>query len=416
MNALRRFFHSLGPGLITGSADDDPSGITTYSVVGARHGLTLLWTAWLTWPLMAAVQLVCARIGMVTGRGLGAALGQKFSPAIMRVLAALLLIVNTLTIAADLAGMGDAANILVPIPTLIWVIVFGVALVVSTIGLRYATIERVLKWLTLALFAYVIDGLYIGHDWGTVLHASLLPRLAWFRDPTLWTALVAVLGTTISPYLFFWQTSQEVEEKKRDGRTTVAQRVGMTDHALAVRKLDVGVGTFFSNVVMFFIILTTALTLHASGKSIETSREAAEALRPLAGSFAALLYTVGIIGTGALAVPIMSGSAAYMFAETFGWRQGIDQPLRGARGFYGVMSTSIAIGIALNFGGLSAVKAMYWAAVLNGLLAPVVLIAILVVAADRTVMHGQPASKREWWAVAVTTALMTAAAAAMLLV
>src|SRR5919204_1163602 len=190
MNALRRFFHSLGPGLITGSADDDPSGITTYSVVGARHGLTLLWTAWLTWPLMAAVQLVCARIGMVTGRGLGAALGQKFSPAIMRVLAALLLIVNTLTIAADLAGMGDAANILVPIPTLIWVIVFGVALVVSTIGLRYATIERVLKWLTLALFAYVIDGLYIGHDWGTVLHASLLPRLAWFRDPTLWTALV----------------------------------------------------------------------------------------------------------------------------------------------------------------------------------------------------------------------------------
>jgi NRAMP (natural resistance-associated macrophage protein)-like metal ion transporter len=416
MEKLRAVLRSLGPGLITGAADDDPSGITTYSVVGAQHGYRLLWTAWLTWPMMAAVQLICARIGMVTGRGLMAALRRKLPRPAIRAIALLLLAVNTLTVAADLAGMGDAANMLIGAPTLLWVVVFGATIAVAAIQLRYVVLERVLKWLTLALFAYVVDGFYIGHDWGTILHAAVVPTLPPLRDHAVWTALVAVLGTTISPYLFFWQTSQEVEEEKALGRTTVEQRWGMTRQEFAVRKRDVGIGTFLSNLVMFFIILATALTLHASGRSIETSREAAEALRPLAGGLAALLYTVGLIGTGALAIPTMSGSAAYALAETFGWRQGIDQRLSRARSFYAVMAASIAIGIALNFAGMRPVKAMYFAAILNGLLAPIVLIAILMVAVDRKLMRDQPASKTEWWAVAVTTALMTAAAAAMLLV
>ena len=410
---LGNFFRSLGPGLITGAADDDPSGITTYSIAGARHGTALLWTAWLSWPLIAAVQLVCARIGMVTGQGLTAALRRKFPAVIVRPIAVALVVVNTLNIAADLAGMGDAANMVIPVPTLVWVIVFGVGIAAAAIRLRYVVIERALKWLTLVLLAYVIDGLYIGRNWGAILHATFLPPLPSLRDHALWTALVAVLGTTISPYLFFWQASQEVEEEKALGRNTVAERAGMTDHEFAIRKRDVGLGTFFSNLVMFFIILTTGLTLYAAGKPIETSREAAEALRPLAGSFAALLYTLGLIGTGALAIPVMSGSAAYVLAETFDWHQGIDERLRGAPAFYLVMTASIALGMVLNFAGLNPIKAMYWTAVVNGLLAPIVLIAILMVAADRRVMRDQPSTAWQWWAVAVTALVMTVAAVGM---
>ena len=412
-HALRRFFGSLGPGLVTGAADDDPSGITTYSIAGAQHGMALLWTAWLTWPMMAAVQLVCARIGMVTGQGLMAALRRKFPGSVVRVLALLLLFVNTLNVAADLAGMGDAANMLTGAPALIWVFVFGVAIAGGAIRLRYVVFERVLKWLTLVLFAYVVDALYIGGEWSRILTATFVPSFPSLRDHALWTALVAVLGTTISPYLFFWQTSQEVEEEKALGRRTTEERHGMTADAFAVRTRDVGIGTFFSNLVMFFIILTTALTLHAHGVSIETSRQAAEALRPLAGPLAALLYTLGIIGTGALAIPIMSGSAAYVLAETFDWHQGIDERLRGAPAFYGVMTASIALGMVLNFAGLNPIKAMYWTAVVNGLLAPIVLIAILMVAADRRVMRDQPSTAWQWWAVAVTAVVMTVAAVGM---
>ena len=363
--------------------------------------------------MMAAVQLVCARIGMVTGEGLTAALRRKFPLAAVRVLAVLLLLVNTLNIAADLAGMGDAANMLIGAPALLWIVVFGVVIALGVMRLRYVVFERVLKWLTLVLFAYVVDGLSMGGDWGRILHATFLPSLPSLRDHAAWTTLVAVLGTTISPYLFFWQSSQEVEEEKAAARSDVPARRGMSAAEFAGRKRDVGVGTFFSNVVMFFIILTTALTLHVHGAAIETSRQAAEALRPLAGSFAALLYTAGIIGTGALAIPIMSGSAAYVFAETFGWREGIDERLSGAPAFYAVLAASIAIGVILNFAGLDPIAAMYWAAVVNGLLAPVVLIAILIIAADRTLMHDQRASRWEWWVVLFTTAVMTAAAVGM---
>jgi NRAMP (natural resistance-associated macrophage protein)-like metal ion transporter len=411
---LRRFFSSLGPGLITGVADDDPSGITTYSVAGARHGTALLWTAWVTWPMIAVVQLMCARIGMVTGRGLTASLRRKFPRPVVATLAILLLLTNTLNIGADLAGMGDVANMLTGLPPFVWVVLFGAAIAVGAIELRYVSFERVLKWLTLALFAYVVDGLYVAHDWGRILHAAFLPALPSLRDRALWTTVVAILGTTISPYLFFWQTSQEVEEEKARGRRTVKQREHMTHYAFWLRKRDVGIGSFFSNLVMFFIILTTGIVLHPHGNmSIETSRQAAEALRPLVGSAAAVLYALGIIGTGALAIPIMSGATAYVLAETVGWREGIDQNLRGARWFYTVIAASIVLGIVLNAAGVNPIKAMYLAAVVNGVLAPIVLVAILLVAADPRLMRDQPSPALERGVVLVTTALMALAAVAM---
>ena len=323
---VKRFWASLGPGVITGAADDDPSGIATYSVAGAQFGTSLLWTAFLTWPLMAAVQTMCARIGMVTGRGLMAALRKRFPRWLLVTAASALLIANTINIGADLSGMADAAELLTGLNSHVWVILFGVGVAWATIRLRYAVIARVLKWLALVLFVYVIAAIHIGPVWSAVAHAAFVPSLP--QGAAGWATLVAILGTTISPYLFFWQASQEVEEEKALGRHSLVGRRGATRGELLTRKLDVGVGTFFSNIVMFFIILTTALTLNRHGlTTLETSRQIAQALEPLAGRFAALLYTAGIVGVGLLAIPTLSGSAAYAFAETFGWRQGIDSPL-----------------------------------------------------------------------------------------
>ena len=410
---VRRFVSVLGPGLITGAADDDPSGIATYSIAGARLGTSLLWTAWLTWPLMAAVQMMCARIGMVSGMGLAGALRKKFPRWLLVVVCLALFAANTINIGADLSGMADAAEMLTGLDSHYLVVVFGVGIAWATIRLRYYQIASVLKWLALVLFAYVITAIHIGPDWATVFR-DLIPSVP--RGSEAWGMLVAILGTTISPYLFFWQASQEVEEEKALGRRMLRSRFGATDREIGDRKIDVGVGTFFSNLVMFFIILTTALTLHRHGLTkIETSRQVAEALRPLAGRFAELLYTVGIIGTGLLAIPTLSGSAAYAFAETFGWRQGLDQKLKSARYFYGIVIFSTAAGIALDFAGINPVQALYWTAVVNGLLAPFLLVGILVVACDRDCMHGQPSSLLGSFVVAVAALLMFGAAAGMFL-
>jgi len=410
---VRRFVSVLGPGLITGAADDDPSGIATYSIAGARLGTSLLWTAWLTWPLMAAVQMMCARIGMVGGMGLAGALRKKFPRWLLVVVCLALFAANTINIGADLSGMADAAEMLTGLDSHYLVVVFGVGIAWATIRLRYYQIASVLKWLALVLFAYVITAIHIGPDWATVFR-DLIPSVP--RGSEAWGTLVAILGTTISPYLFFWQASQEVEEEKALGRRMLRSRFGATDREIGDRKIDVGVGTFFSNLVMFFIILTTALTLHRHGLTkIETSRQVAEALRPLAGRFAELLYTVGIIGTGLLAIPTLSGSAAYAFAETFGWRQGLDQKLKSARYFYGIVIFSTAAGIALDFAGINPVQALYWTAVVNGLLAPFLLVGILVVACDRDCMHGQPSSLLGSFVVAVAALLMFGAAAGMFL-
>ena len=409
---LRAFWKSLGPGIVTGAADDDPSGIATYSVAGAQFGSALLWAALFTWPLMVAVQVMCARIGMVTGRGIAGALRHKFPRPVLLVAAVALFIANTINLGADLTGMADASELLTGIDSHIWVVVLGVAIAVATIRLRYATIARVLKWLALSLVAYVITALYVGPDWGVVARDTFVPRIP--PGGGAWATLVAILGTTISPYLFFWQASQEVEEEKAIGRRRVADRVGAQAYEITTRKIDITIGAFFSNAAMFFIILATALTLHRAGlTTIETSREVSEALAPIAGRFAALLYTIGLLGTGALAIPTLAGSGAYAFAEIFGWRQGIDEPYNRAPGFYAMFISSVAIGIALDFANVNAVAALYWTAVINGVLAPFLLVGILIAASDRDLMHGQPSSPLGRAVVGVTAVLMFGAAIAM---
>jgi NRAMP (natural resistance-associated macrophage protein)-like metal ion transporter len=410
---VRRFFRLLGPGVITGAADDDPSGIATYSVTGAQTGTTLLWTAVVTWPLMAAVQMMCARIGMVTGEGLAGALQKKLPRPLVLGAAIALFLANTLNVGADLAGMADAAAELTGWNSGLYVVCFGALIAVLTIRCRYAQICAILKWLVVVLFAYVIGAFLTRPAWGAVLHDTFVPT--WPRTHDGRMMLVALLGTTISPYLFFWQSSQEVEEEKAAGRRMLVVRHGATRNQLLNRRIDVSLGTFFSNLVMFFIIVTCAMTLHRSGDTqIETARQAAAALRPLAGKFATLLYTVGIIGVGLLAIPTLTGSAAYAFAETLHWRQGLDQRFRGARAFYAVVVASSLCGVLLNFIGVNPVKALVWTAVVNGILSPFLLVGILLVASDRKIMKGQVSSLPSRILVGLTALAMFAAALAML--
>lgn len=410
--ARASLWRMLGPGLITGAADDDPSGIATYSIAGAQFGMSLLWTAPLAWPLMAAVQYSCARIGMVTGRGLLAALAHRFPRPLLLAVCLALFLANTINIGADLAGMAEAAELLSGVSSHWWVIGFATLILWATVQLRYAQIARLLKWLALVLLAYVAAAIDIGPDWSAVIRATLVPRLP--TDHAGWLTLVAILGTTISPYLFFWQASQEVEEEKGQGRSSRRSREGATADELLRRRVDVVVGTFFSVFTMFFIMLTTALTLHAHGLTqVTTSGEVAQALEPLAGARARLLYTAGIVGLGTLAIPTLAGSAAYAFAELFGWRQGIDQQWRRARAFYAVIAVSVIAGVVVDFTPIGAVRALFLTAVLNGLLSPLLLVAIAAVAADATIMRGQPVGWLGRSAVLLTALLMAAAAVVM---
>ena len=412
---IRALLKSLGPGIITGAADDDPSGIATYSIAGAQLGTKLLWTALLTWPLMAAVQMMCARIGKVTGQGLAANFKQRFPKWLLLAFVIALLIANTINIAADLAGMADAASMLSGVNSHWFVVVFALLISWATIRLQYQQIANVLKWLVLVLMAYPITAFVVGANWSQVLRDTLIPSVPHSRNE--WATLVAILGTTISPYLFFWQASEEVEEEKSAGQSSLTKRRGATTEELGLRNLDVGVGAFFSNIVMFFIILTTAITLNRHGiMNIETSRQAAEALRPFAGKFATTVFTLGIVGAGFLAIPTLAGSAAYAFAETLGWRQGLNKKLRQARLFYALILVSTGVGVALDYIGINPVKALYWTAVINGLLAPFLLVAILIVAANKKLMQGQPSSRLGWTVVAITTLAMFAAGIAMFVV
>ena len=364
---------------------------------------------------MAAVQMMCARIGKVTGQGLAANFKQRFPKWLLLAFVVALLMANTINIAADLAGMADAASMLSGINSHWFVVAFALLISWATIRLQYRQIADVLKWLVLVLFAYPITAFVVGADWSQVLRDTLIPSVPHTRNE--WATLVAILGTTISPYLFFWQTSEEVEEEKSAGERTLAQRRGATQEELELRNIDVGVGAFFSNTVMFFIILSTAITLNRHGiMNIETSRQAAEALRPLAGNFAATLFTVGIVGVGFLAIPTLAGSTAYAFAETLGWREGLNKKLKGARWFYALILLSTGVGVVLDFIGINPVKALYWTAVINGLLAPFLLVAILIVAANKKLMQGQPSSRLGWTVVAITTIAMFAAGIAMFVV
>jgi Mn2+/Fe2+ NRAMP family transporter len=409
---LRRFFRALGPGVTTGAADDDPSGIATYSVVGAQFGTAFLWASWLTWPLMGSVQMMCARVGMVTGQGLAGAFCEKFPRWIVAFIALALLGANIINIASDLAGMADSAEMLGAGSSHVYVWVFGLGICVATIRLRYHMIANTLKWLALALLAYVITAFLAKPHWASVLHDTLVPVLP--HGSAAWAALVAILGTTISPYLFFWQAGQEVEEEKAKGRLMLISRRGATRSELHDRRLDIGAGTFFSNVVMFFIILTTALTLHAHGvTSISSTRQAAEALRPLAGDGAYFLYTIGLVGTGLLAIPTLAGSAAYALAETFDWTYGLDEKLHNAVAFYAVFVLATVAGAAMDLFNINPIKALYWSAVLNGLLAPFLLVALFLVATDKRIMQGQTSSLTSRWVVGLTTVVMFGAAIGM---
>jgi Mn2+/Fe2+ NRAMP family transporter len=410
-NPIKWFFSNLGPGVITGAADDDPSGIATYSTAGALLGTGLLWTALITWPLMASVQMMCARIGMVTGRGLAGAFHHKLPKLLITIFATALLLANTINIGADLSGMADAAQMVFGFNSHLLVALFGLAITLATVFFRYHSIASILKWLALTLFAYVITAFVIGPDWRAVAHDTFVPSLP--KGHAAWATMVAILGTTISPYLFFWQASQEIEEQKAAGRRMVARR-GATRHELGVRGMDVGVGTLFSNLVMYFIILTTALTLHRHGiTNIETTRQAAEALIPFAGKFAALLFTLGVLGVGFLAIPTLAGSAAYACAETFGWHQGLDAKFKSARAFYGIVIFSTVIGMALDFARISPVKALFYTAEINGLLAPFLLVGVLLIATDRKIMRNQPSSLLSVICVCLATLLMFGAAIGM---
>ena len=409
---LQRFLSTLGPGVITGAADDDPSGIATYSSAGAQLGTSLLWTALFTWPLMGCVQMMCARIGMVTGRGLAGAFRKKFPKPLLVVISVALFLANTINVASDLAGMGDALEVLTGLNSHYFVAPLGIGIGVAIIRLRYYQIASVLKWLAAVLFVYVITAFLVHPDWSSVLKATFIPSLP--RGHEAWATLVAILGTTISPYLFFWQAAQEVEEEKAKGRRLLVQREGATRGEINERGLDVGVGTFFSNLVMYFIILTTALTLHKNGiTDVTSSKEAAEALRPLAGNLATTLYTIGVLGTGLLAIPTLSGSAAYAFAETFDWKTGLDRRLRRARPFYAVIIISTAVGIGMDFIDVNPIRALFWTAVINGLLAPFLLVGIFLIAIDKKIMLGQPSSLVTRVMVALATVLMFGAAIGM---
>jgi Mn2+/Fe2+ NRAMP family transporter len=412
---IKRVLRALGPGVTTGAADDDPSGVTTYSVVGAQFGTSFLWSALLTWPLMGCVQMMCARVGMVTGMGLAGAMRQKFPRWVVGLIALALLIANTINIASDLSGMADAAQMLGAGPSRVYVWVFGLGICLLTVWLRYQQIAQVLKWLAVALFAYVITAFLSHPHWPGVLHDAVIPSLP--HGQPAWAALVAILGTTISPYLFFWQAGQEIEEEKAKGRRLLVHRRGATSHEIIDRRIDVGVGTFFSNLVMFFIILTTAVTLHKHGiLTITTTKEAAQALRPLAGNYAYFLYTIGIVGTGLLAIPTLAGSAAYAFAETFDWTYGLNEKLNSAVSFYLVFIIATLGGVALDFLNVDPIKALYWTAILNGLLAPFLLVALLLVSNDERIMQGQCSSSITRRVVMLATVVMFVAAIAMFLV
>ena len=384
--AKPRWLRQLGPGLITGAADDDPSGIATYSQAGAQFGYSMLWSMVFTLPLMAAIQIVSARIGYVTGRGLAANIKHSFSHPVLVAVVALLLAANTLNIAADIAAMAEALRLLLGGSAHVYAVTFGLASLLLQVFLPYRAVVRWLKWLTLALLAYVAVAFTVRIDWGQVLQRTLDPQLPLTRETLL--TVVAVFGTTISPYLFFWQAGQEVEDRAPD-HDGVPPGAGEVRRHLRRIKWDTHVGMLFSNLVAFFIILSTAATLHAAGvTTIETSAQAAEALRPLAGEGAFLLFALGIIGTGMLAVPVLAGSAAYAVAEAAGWRGSLTLRLEQGegRGFYGVMAAATLGGVALCFTPIDPVRALYWSAVINGVIAVPIMAVMMLLASRPSVM------------------------------
>jgi len=376
---------ALGPGLITGAADDDPSGIATYSQVGAQFGYAMGWVMVFSYPLMAVIQQVSAEIGCVTGAGIAQNLRLHYPRWLLRSVVLILLVANIANLGADVGAMGQALELLIGGPVALFTVAFGVLCVVLEVFLSYRRYAEVLKWLTLSLFSYVAVVFAVHVPWGEALRGALLPTLALDTDHA--EALVAVLGTTISPYLFFWQAAEEVEEELR--RTIKPLYVAPAEAGPELRRIrtDTWVGMGYSNLISLFIIIATAATLHVQGiTDIQTSAQAASALRPIAGDFAFAIFAIGILGTGLLAVPVLAGSAAYAVCEAVGWVEGLDRKWYDARAFYGTIAFATLVGVGLNFTGIDPIKALYWSAVLNGLLAAPLMATMLVIATNRTIM------------------------------
>jgi NRAMP (natural resistance-associated macrophage protein)-like metal ion transporter len=404
----------LGPGLITGAADDDPSGIATYSQAGAAFGYGLLWTALISLPLMSAIQLMCARIGIVARSGLAAVLREHY-PRWTLWLACLLLVVgNTINIAADLGGMAAAAKLLTGIPAIWFVPAFTALILALLVFASYEKMTRVLKWLTLALFSYVFAAMLSGAEWLAVLRGTFLPHIGFSRNYLL--TFVAIMGTTISPYLFFWQAAQNAEQDAHIMRRIVGRPRRAVQRELRAAARDVNVGMLFSNLIMYFIILTAGATLHPAGiTNVQTAEQAATALQPLAGSAATLLFTLGLVGTGILGVPVLAGSAAYAIAEAAAWRAGMDEKVHNARQFYGVIAVAMGAGMLLNFFHANAIKLLIGSAVINGLLAPPLIAIVLVVCNNEKVMGTHKNGRTLNILGGLGVLMMTAAAVGLLL-
>jgi len=411
---LRRWLKSLGPGLVTGAADDDPSGIGTYSVAGAAFGFATLWTAIITLPLMTVVQFICNKIAMVSGTGLAGVLREHYPRWVLYPAVAGLVIANTINVGADISAIGAAINLLVPVPIGFLIVPVALLIVALQIWSHYKTIVQIFKWLTLTLFAYIAAAFLARPHWAEALKATFVPHVRLDHDYL--TTVLAILGTTISPYLFFWQASQEVEQEVSEGRTRRADRIGTTDEELERAKIDTVSGMLFCNLIFYFVIVACAATLHASGNTeIKSAADAAEALRPFAGSFATWLFAIGLIGAGFLAVPVLSGSSAYAIAETFGWKYGLDTKPWEARQFYAVIALSTFVGIGIDFIGINPIRALFWTAVINGMISPPLLVLIMLASNNKKVMgrrvNGWFTNTVGW----IATAVMFAAAIGMLL-
>lgn len=410
------YWNALGPGLTTGASDDDPSGIATYSQAGAMYGYQLLWMAFVTYPLMSIVQEMCARIGLVTGRGLAGAIRLHFSRKILLFCMTLLFAANSFNIGANLGAMAKATQLLFPNLGFTWLVIgFSLLCLGLQIFTPYNKYARYLKWLALVLIAYIASAILAKLNWSEVLASTFMPQMQWSKD--LIILICAILGTTISPYLFFWQTSQEVEEEIAAGKTTVALRKGTDEATVKKMRIDVWTGMLLSNAVMFFIIAACGGILYPNGvTNIESASQAAEALRPFAGDATYLLFALGIIGTGLLAIPVLAGSASYAVAESFRWKEGLNRNLKQAQAFYGVLIISMLVGLSFNFIGLNPIKALIYSAVANGIVAPIVLTLIILISSNKKTM-GKWAIKTPikivGWSV---TALMTVSGIAAIVV
>lgn len=380
------YLKKIGPGVITGAADDDPSGITTYSQTGAQYGTSLIWLAAWTYPFVSVIQEMCARIALVTGRGLASNIKRSYSRKILCVCTVLLFFANVFNIGADLGAMAKAIQLISPNFTFAFlVILIGILGLLLEILVPYRVYAKYLKWLVIAVFSYVVTGLIIDMNWTSLLRDAFIPQISFTKNQIL--LFTGILGTTISPYLFFWQTSEEIEEEILEGKKTIKERKGATHEEIKKMRVDIWAGMFLSNLVMFFIIAVCSHTLFTSGiTNIETAADAALALRPLAGNWATILFAFGIIGTGLLAIPILAGSTAYAISECFGWREGLYRKFKKAHAFYGVIILSILVGIILNFVGLNPMRALLYSAIANGIVAPIILVFIVKISASKKIM------------------------------